>query len=196
MVLTVAVLLGLTAGIIRAWIGKRGYRVEELKAPGLVFLAIFPQLLVFILPITRERFTDPQSSILFSISLVLLLAFSLLNIQRSGFWLISIGFLANVLVIILNGGWMPISPEMTARLFPASALRTWEIGNRLGYSKDIVLTTQSTKLAFLADRFTLPLWVQYKVAFSLGDVLIFFGIVWLLWTLGGKQKQQLKGDRA
>jgi len=195
MILTVAVLLGLSAGIIRAWIGKRGYRVEELKAPGLVILAFLPQLLVFILPITRERFSDPLASIFFSISLVFLLAFSLINIRKSGFWMIGVGFLANVLAIILNGGWMPISPEMTSTLFPNAAPGSWEIGKRLGFSKDIVLSSQSTKLAILADRFTLPDWIQYKVAFSIGDVLIFIGVVWLLWALGGKQKKIIQGDR-
>jgi len=45
---------------------------------------------------------------------------------------------------------------------------------------------------FLSDRFMLPGWLQYPVAFSLGDVFIALGIVWLLWTLGGKAKEKLQ----
>jgi hypothetical protein len=38
----------------------------------------------------------------------------------------------------------------------------------------------------LADRFLLPDWFPYKVAFSLGDILIALGIFWLLAKPGSK----------
>ncbi len=194
MVLLIAVLIGLTAGLCRAWFGKRKYRVFELKAPGLVLLAFIPQFLAFFLPATRDQIPDRLASILYISSLVILFAFSLINIRKTSFWPISIGFLLNALVILLNGGWMPISPEMVTKLNPNAPADSWQIGQRLGSSKDIVLTPETARLQFLSDRFSLPDWMSFQAAFSLGDVLIFLGVVWLLWSLGSGDKVHAKGD--
>ena len=76
----------------------------------------------------------------------------------------------NLFVILLNGGMMPISPETIQHLYPNASPGAWQIGQRLGVGKDIVLTISETRLWFLSDRFTLPDWIPYRVAFSLGDV--------------------------
>jgi hypothetical protein len=185
MILVVAVLVGLAAGLCRAKYGKREYRGYDLKAAGLVLLAFIPQGFIFFLPSTRTRIPDETASFLFIISLVVLIIFSLFNIRKPSFWPITGGFLLNALVILLNGGWMPISPEMVQRLLPDSTAGDWTVGERLGYSKDIVLLPENTRLWFLSDRFSLPDWINYQVAFSPGDIILFVGIVWLLWSLGG-----------
>jgi hypothetical protein len=48
-----------------------------------------------------------------------------------------------------------------------------------------VLTEAQTRLSILSDRFLFPQWFLYRVAFSIGDVFISIGIIWLLWSLGG-----------
>ncbi len=191
MVLVTAVLVGLILGLGRAWINKQNYRVYDLRAPGLVLLAFIPQFLIFFLPATRSRIPDRTASILFISSLIILIAFSIFNIRKTSFWPVTAGFLLNAGVILLNGGWMPISPAMVQKLFPA-AEPSWKVGERLGFSKDILLNPEMTRLWFLSDRFTLPDWIHYRVAFSAGDLLIFIGIVWLLWSLGGKAKDKIK----
>ncbi|HOW91507.1 MAG TPA: DUF5317 domain-containing protein [Anaerolineaceae bacterium] len=191
MVLVTAVLIGLILGLGRAWINKQNYRVYDLRAPGLVLLAFIPQFLIFFLPATRSRIPDRTASILFISSLIILIAFSIFNIRKTSFWPVTAGFLLNAGVILLNGGWMPISPAMVQKLFPA-AEPSWKVGERLGFSKDILLNPEMTRLWFLSDRFTLPDWIHYRVAFSAGDLLIFIGIVWLLWSLGGKAKDKIK----
>lgn len=189
MILLVAVVVGLIAGACRAWIGKRSYRAYELKFPGLVLLAFIPQFFAFFLPATRTQFSDQLVSILFVSSLIILFIFSLFNILKISFWPISLGFFLNTLVIILNNGWMPITPEVVQKVNPNALQGSWSVGQRLGYSKDIVLTPEITRLWFLSDRFTLPGWMKYQVAFSLGDILIALGVVWLLWSLGGKKNE-------
>lgn len=191
MVLVAAVLIGLILGLGRAWKNKQNFRVYDLRAPGLVLLAFIPQFLIFFFPATRSRIPDRASSILFISSLIILIAFSLFNIRKTSFWPVTAGFLLNAVVILLNGGWMPISPAMVQKLFPA-AEPSWKVGERLGFSKDIVLNPETTRLWLLSDRFTLPDWIHYRVAFSAGDLLIFIGIVWLLWSLGGKVKDKTK----
>lgn len=195
MILIAAVLIGLALGLGRAWIGKREYRVYDLKYPGLVVLAFIPQYFAFFAPRIRQQISDNLVSILLISSLIILLVFSILNIRKMSFWPISLGFLLNFLVIAVNGGFMPISLDTVARLTSGSE-NTWIIGQRFGYSKDVILSPELTKLAFLSDRFTFTNFLGLNVAFSVGDILIAVGVVWLLWMLGGKPRATFKGEKS
>jgi hypothetical protein len=191
MILLIAVAVGLTTGFLRALVGKQPYRVYELKWPALVLAAFIPQYFAFFNPNTRTQLSGNLVSILLVSSLIILLAFSLLNIHKISFLPITLGFLLNFLVIMFNGGLMPISPDTVRKLLPGQDTQ-WVIGQRLGYGKDIILQPEMTRLWFLSDRFMLPDWLQYPVAFSLGDVFIAAGVMWLLWSLGGKAKGKLQ----
>ncbi|EKD87864.1 MAG: hypothetical protein ACD_35C00163G0003 [uncultured bacterium] len=191
MILVAAVLVGLIAGLCRAWLGKRKYRVFELKYPVLVLVAFIPQYFAFFAPKTRELLSNNLVTILLVSSLIILFGFSILNIKKPGFWPISIGFLLNFLVIVLNNGFMPISLATVNKLNPGSE-STWMIGQRFGFSKDIILSPEMTKLAFLSDRFTITNVLGYNVAFSLGDTFIALGVILLLWMLGGKSELKMK----
>jgi hypothetical protein len=69
-------------------------------------------------------------------SQVLLLVFAWLNREQPGFWLLGLGLACNLLVITLNRGLMPISPEIVTQLKSGAATRTWQVGHRLGTGKD------------------------------------------------------------
>lgn len=185
MVLLIAVAIGLTAGLIRAWVRKREYCFYELRFPWLVLIAFIPQLFAFYIPSTSRTMPDSMASTLLLSSQALLLVFSLLNIKNFSFWPIISGFAANFLVILLNGGFMPISPNTIHRLLPAGSTITYQVGQRLGTGKDVVLDQNNTILAFLSDKLVLPGFLNFPVAFSLGDVLIALGMIWLFWSMGG-----------
>jgi hypothetical protein len=189
MILLVAVVVGLAAGFLRALIGRHPYRVYELKWPILVLLAFIPQYFAIFNRSTRTAVSDRLASIMLVGSLVILLAFSILNIRKTSFLPIALGFFLNFLVMVLNGGFMPINPATVQVLYPGQE-SAWTIGERLGYGKDIVLEPASMRLGILSDRFLLPQIGNLRVAFSVGDVFIAVGVIWLLWSLGGAQVEQ------
>lgn len=188
MIMAYAVILGLVAGFLRAWLSKRAYQLPQLKSIGLVFLAFLPQFLAFNFPFTRTRIPDSWVPVILISTQVLLLIFFWLNRHQPGFWMMGIGLLCNFAVIVLNGGMMPISPDTADRITIPDADVDLQIGQRVEYGKDILLPEVDTKLAFLSDRFTTPDWLPYSFAFSFGDILISAGAFWLFWSLSAPVK--------
>jgi hypothetical protein len=188
LILLIALVAGLTAGWLRAWWNKRALQAIRLKYWWLVILAFIPQLVAFQWKVTSSNFSDAWAPAALVSSQVVLLVFVWFNRRDPRVWVLGIGLLLNFLVTVLNGGLMPISPETVQKLIPNAPSGAWHIGERLGTGKDIVLPSLSTRLWYLSDRFLLPSWLQYRVAFSLGDVFIAIGAFWLLWSLGGPLK--------
>lgn len=191
MILLLAVLAGLLAGSIRAWYGKHSFLMPDLFAVWLVLVAFIPQWIAFYLPLTRPIVTEEVASIALISSQSLLLIFAWLNRKQSAFWVLGIGLILNLLVIVLNGGLMPISPETLAHMSQGKPGVQWSIGSRVGTSKDVLLSPATMRLAWLSDRFLLPAWFPYQAAFSLGDVFIATGAFGLLWSAGRSRKSKI-----
>jgi len=187
MILLLAVVAGGLAGAARARVNQAAYQVPLLRGTGLVILAVIPQLLAFHIPTTARLIPSAAASGILIISQALLLIFVFANRKQAGFGLLGTGLGLNLLVILLNGGWMPISPAHTQALTPHFPPDTWQAGMRFGFSKDMVLP--AIRLTWLADRFLTPPWFPWAVVFSLGDVFIAVGVFWLLWS-GGQPKAQ------
>jgi hypothetical protein len=175
-------------GVGWAFWRHRPYQVPRLHAIWLAFTAFLPQLIVAYLPPSRHLLPDWLAAFALSASLVLFLAFAWLNRHLPGIPILLVGLMLNLIVIVANGGWMPISPETASHLVGNTVAQTFALGSRLG-QKDILLASQNMRLAFLADRFLLPSWFPYKAAFSLGDVFIAVGILWLLAKPASMQKE-------
>jgi hypothetical protein len=106
--------------------------------------------------------------ILSQTALVLLV---LLNRHLAGAKLLVLGITLNTLVMVANGGWMPVTPETYRFVHPERSL---EVQARPPSSKGIILPREQTRLWLLSDviRVTLP-WRRNAV--SLGDVLLVAG---------------------
>lgn len=180
-----AALAGLAAGFVRARADHRPYQVDNLRWAWLVIMAVVPQLFAFVLP-TRSAVSTAWLPFVLVGSQTLLLLFAISNIRRAGFWLLGLGLVLNLTVILLNGGLMPISPETILHLFPNADGGSWQIGQRFGVGKDVVLPFSQTTLWFLSDWLYLPDWTGIRVAFSPGDVLIAGGAFWMLFSFGGR----------
>jgi len=187
MILILAIVIGLSATIFRARLKNRTLKLPKFNLEWLVFLSVIPQVFAFYIPSVGRWIPESVIPYLQISTMLGLVIFTAANLAYSGFWYLGLGLLSNFLVISFNGGWMPILPETLYRMVPSKPVEAWEAGTRLGLTKDRILTLDDTKLALLSDRFTVPDWISYKVAFSLGDVLISIGIVVLLWSLSQEQ---------
>jgi len=184
MILLIAVALGLTCGYLHARLSNHPYQAIDVRHTWLVLAAYLPQFFAFFLPATRSAFPSDWVPVVLVGSQILLLLFTWLNHRLPGFWLLGLGLFANMLVISLNGGLMPLMPENAARLLPAGSSAVLQLGERVGFGKDILLERADTRLWFLGDVFMLPEVFRYPLAFSFGDILISVGAFWLLWKLG------------
>ncbi len=179
MILLVALLLGLLVGVGRARWQHRPYRAPEFRHLWLAVVAFVPQLIIAYLPATRDVLPDWLAEVLVLASLIMFLAFVWFNRTVPGMPILFAGMALNLVVMASNGGWMPISPEIARHLPGGGTLGPANLGDRFG-GKDVLLLPQDTRLPFLSDRFLLPDWSPYRVAFSLGDILIAVGGFWIL----------------
>jgi len=179
-ILGLAVVLGLVASLIR----HRGRAFSQIAALPLRSLWLAGLALVLQWPLMQasggpiQRVQVQQA--LFLLSLLLLLVFVWQNRRLTAIRMVGLGVICNLLVILANGGWMPINPQTLAQINPGSIPEQWPIQVHYGYSKDIILLQEQTKLWVLSDILVLPSSFQRPTAFSLGDLLIALGIVMLL----------------
>ncbi|MCT2535382.1 DUF5317 domain-containing protein [Aquibacillus koreensis] len=146
--------------------------IGELK---IKFGWIFPLLLVIQLFIYsyQERFEwlGSISSYLFILIYIIGLYFLYAYRDHPGFVLIFIGVLLNFIVMVINGGRMPVSLDAAAVLDPmyADAL----INGLYGKHQAI---TESTRLGFLGD--VIPISNPYPrdQVISIGDIIMNIGI--------------------
>jgi hypothetical protein len=187
MILSTAVFIGFGSGLLRAKITRRRFQIIPLRLPWLVLVAFFVQAMIFSRSGLPIHLPDAWASLGLILSQALLLMFAWINRRHAALTLMGMGLLLNLIVICLNGGWMPISPDTVRTIYPNAPAESWQVGQRLGTGKDIVIHPEDMRLAFLGDRFVLPAWSGSLVAFSLGDVLLACGAGWLLWSLGGQR---------
>ena len=166
MVMLPTVGLGFVGAVLRSRLGRRRLPPPCLHGLGLVSAAFLPQAVAFYLP-GLLQLPDMWASVGLIVSQMGLLIFAGINRHHTGMRAMGIGLALNMLVITLNGGWMPISPETLVRLEPLTTAEDWAVGSRFGTSKDKVLPSTQTHLAWLADRFVLPLEGPCRVAFSI-----------------------------
>lgn len=190
MILLLAVIIGLAATLVRARLTHRTLKMPHIHWEWLVFVSVVPQLLAFNVPYTARLIPDNLIPAIQIISMSVLIIFAMGNFFLPGFWALFTGLLSNFIVILINGGWMPISLETVKQLSPSRPDDFWKVGARLGYTKDRIFLASDINLAWLSDRFTLPPGLPQNLAFSVGDVIISIGAIFLLWSLSREEKRR------
>lgn len=194
MILGVAVFAGLLFGLLLARFRRKIWRPPTFRYSWLVVIFFIPQFLAFYIPATRDLFPAQLVAASLVISQFGLLAFCLFNWRLAGMPLLTLGLFLNLIVILANGGMMPVSPETVSRLVSSETMAKLEIGERLGTTKSILLAPETMVFPWLADRFVPPDWIPYRFAFSVGDVFIGLGVFVLLAFPTRKEFSLKKGN--
>jgi hypothetical protein len=142
---------------------------------GWVFpLLLIVQLTVFTLQ-NNSEFLGQLSGSIYILVYIIGLLFLFLNRKNPGFILIFIGVFLNFLVMVVNGGRMPVSVESAAVLDPGYI----EALKESLYAKHTMLTS-TTHLGFLGD--VIPISDPYPRTqiISIGDIIMNFGIFFFI----------------
>lgn len=115
----------------------------------------------------------------FPASYVLLLTFVVLNRRRVGILVIGVGMLLNFVVIVANGGLMPIAPTTMESAGLEDELVELELGDSVPQTKNVLLDEGDTHLELLSDRITWGSTGPVPV-FSIGDAVIGIGLIVVL----------------
>ncbi|MDF2520409.1 MAG: hypothetical protein K0R84_1037 [Clostridia bacterium] len=105
-------------------------------------------------------------------SYILLFIGMYFNIDRFSFKLIMIGTILNFIVIMLNGGQMPVSQEALLRAGLIEDLNNMQNSQVATHA----LATKDTILTFLSDVLYLPKSYPRPKVFSIGDILMYAGV--------------------
>jgi hypothetical protein len=106
------------------------------------------------------------------LTLLVLLAFLLVNRRVFGIPVLLVGLMLNLLVIGANGGRMPADPQ--ALVATGQSSHAEELV-RDGTAANVVLMSDRTHLNFLGDYIVLPLLGDMGSAYSTGDLLALVG---------------------
>ena len=196
MILVLAVVLGLTASLVR----HRRRALDQIAAISLHWAPLALLAVALQVPLLRAPAGPIQElrveQALFLLSHVVLLALVWRNRRQVSILILGLGVLCNLAVIAANRGFMPISPETLAQINPGSTLEQWPGGIHYGYSKDIILPQGQTWLWALSDILILPPPFPWPTAFSLGDLFIAAGVLLLLQGPGKLSKPSRAGVAA
>ncbi|MFP3953660.1 MAG: DUF5317 family protein [Candidatus Acetothermia bacterium] len=167
-----AVVIGLLIGLFR---GGSLNNLDDYPLRGLplVLLALVVQVLIFPL-FTQDPLIAWGTNYLHFLSYGFLAVFVLINLRIWQVSLMGIGGLANLITISVNGGYMPASVHSlqgAGQNAVAESLLNYETyGN-------VIRMSSSTYLNFFGDWLYIPDWLPLSTAFSLGDLLVAFGLV-------------------
>jgi Family of unknown function (DUF5317) len=170
MLLLYAIAIGLLAGLLtRGRIGNLS--TVKVKLWPIALMGLLFQVLLFSSPLATIVGAFGPS--LYVISTAVVLMALVVNLRQPGFWLITVGALANFAVIVANGGQMPASAEAFATLNGLPVVPTTDFSNS-------VIAAPGAPLFFLGDVFVLPRPLPLANVFSIGDVLIGLGGAWFI----------------
>jgi uncharacterized protein DUF5317 len=142
----------------------------RLRWPVLVIAALVVKELGVFGPIAHAWFAPW----LYALSLLGLIAWTLWHRdQLRMIWLVSLGMAMNLLVVTVNGGHMPVAPELAIRA--GLDLHNGPIGQ-------YIIASSETHLNWLGDWITMPgpLYRVFNQAYSLGDLVAFAGMTLVL----------------
>jgi hypothetical protein len=152
----------------------------SLRRSGLPIVALGLQILALYGPGREDARPFGVPAILILASYGLLLVTVLANRQLPGIAWLGLGAALNLLVILANSGWMPVTAKSLAVAGFIESPSAVVSGQRMLGSKDMIQVGHEINLRWLSDRFIVPQAGLLTAVFSLGDILMMFGLFLLI----------------
>jgi hypothetical protein len=159
MLLLAGVALGLGLGVATG--GRIGYLANiRFRWPLVVLAALLVKELGVLSPFSRIE----GIQFVYALSLAAVVAWTLWHFNRlPGVWLVSLGASMNLIVVLANGGRMPVAASLAPHLVQRGTIGQY------------VVMGPSTNLGWLADWIPLP--PIFGGAYSPGDIVVALGIM-------------------
>lgn len=172
MFLLVVLVLALFVALIRG--GKISRLADlNLRWRGVILIGFLIQVLIFSNSWQSRLDLQTLTPYFYLASMGLLVIALFANYRLPGMALITLGLCSNALAILFNGGYMPASPEALA-LAGQPPLPVGQITN------NSIVMGPATQLFFLCDIFAIPKGFILPNVFSVGDILIAIGTVYMI----------------
>jgi hypothetical protein len=163
----------------------------EVKWAWLAPLAFLMQAYLIFFPADTAGGLLSARSLLLTASHFLLFVVVWQNRDLGGVKLIGVGLLLNFLVMVLNGGFMPITPDALVQIGYDGNVAQMQTGYIVGRTKNMVTEPGDARLWFLSDIMVIPKPFPIPTALSVGDVVIVMGVFLFL-----RESMFLSGARA
>lgn len=172
-----SLVFGFAAGLLLGG-SPRNIARASFRATSLMFLALALELAVSsrLGPYIAQAGELALSAIAV-LQAILLISFVLLNLRIPSLWLIGVGGLMNTLPMAVNGGRMPISPQIMT-IAPGSPYTEVLMS---GGAANYMLASSQTKLLFLSDIIPFRGITLYMI--SAGDIVTSCGLAVLMISL-------------
>jgi hypothetical protein len=145
----------------------------NLRWRGIILIGFLIQVLIFSNFWQGRIDTHALTPYIYLVSNGLLFIALVINYRLPGMPFLTLGLCLNLIAILFNGGYMPASPEALA-LAGHSSFTAGQISN------NSIVMGPDTRLFFLGDIFAIPKGFIFPNVFSIGDILIAIGAVYLI----------------
>jgi hypothetical protein len=179
---TTAVIAIILAIIINR--GVRGIENKPFRGFSLIIVGFSLQLIIF-----NDKFANSSYSYLtpyiYVLSLFVLLAVVLLNLNYTGMRITLVAFLLNAIVIIANYGYMP---QDIAKLELMGETEKVELLTKFGHYYNGTVMSTSTHLNFLGDIIAPTFLKPYAGVYSIGDIILIIGLCYFIFEFLKRKK--------
>ena len=184
-----AILIGVALG---AALGGRPRRLGQLplRWNAVVFGSLAIQLFLF----TGLSIPAIAVTVLYLLSGGLVIAWLARNLAIPGIACVMLGGLSNFVAIAVNGGRMPVEPNLLAQVRGAAYVSALAASRVTSNSS---LADSHTNMRWLTDQILIPPPWPLPTVLSVGDIVIALGVIWLI-TRGMQppRRQQVGTTRA
>jgi hypothetical protein len=175
-----SIAFALVLGLI---LGGKLKNLEKIKLEKiyLVFIAFFIEYIAGIL-INSDNISLRESIFAYTYNIqllvyILLMVFFIYNFKYLGIKFLAFGSFLNFFVIQINKGFMPVDMQLAMKLGYYNSVKYLELGKVFGHK---ILNTANDTWIILADIIDIPPPYFFPKSISIGDIVIGFGVFFLL----------------